>query len=201
MKVFNQIHIQVVNYSLWSAVSARMFSSRARSSHMVHIVWFKYKLPRQQKFRVMNGAHLASSIREELARLCSLAPVGLPNSLLYREPNLGPIKEQDVCRNFALTVGKFVFSNSGNFRAKANPPKPRSCPKRPFGQWMGKNSSSDWDEWYGPWWWRPLRSKKPSAVKSDAEAFDRRRVRPKMLLKVDQSFLGSPEWRAILRSQ
>jgi len=32
---------------------------------------------------------------------------------------------------FALTVGKFVFSNSGNF--KANPPKPRSCPKRPFG--------------------------------------------------------------------
>ena len=42
--------------------------------------------------------------------------------------------KQDVCPNFALTVGKFVFSNSGNFRAKANPPKPRSCPKRPFGQ-------------------------------------------------------------------
>jgi len=26
------------------------------------------------------------------------------------------------CPNFDLTVTKFVFSNSGNFRAKANPP-------------------------------------------------------------------------------
>ena len=28
---------------------------------------------------------------------------------------------------FALTVTEFVLSNSGNFNAKANPPKPRSC--------------------------------------------------------------------------
>ena len=47
-------------------------------------------LPRQQKFRAMNGAHLACPIRGELT-LCSLAPVGLPNSLPYWEPNLGPI--------------------------------------------------------------------------------------------------------------
>ena len=67
----------------------------------------------------------------------------------------GPLGKEDVCLNFVcLTVGKFVFSNSGNFRAKANPPKPRSCPKRPFGQWLGPNSSADWDasaaqmQWY-----------------------------------------------------
>ena len=30
--------------------------------------------------------------------------------------NLG---KQDVCPNLALTAAKFVFSNSGNFRAKA----------------------------------------------------------------------------------
>ena len=46
----------------------------------------------------------------------------------------GPLGKEDVCPNFTLTVGKFVFSNSGNFMAKANPPKPRACPKRPFGQ-------------------------------------------------------------------
>src|SRR6218665_1540615 len=45
-----------------------------------------------------------------------------------------PLGKEDVCPNIALTVGKCVFSNSGNIRAKANPPKPRSCPKRPFGQ-------------------------------------------------------------------
>src|SRR6218665_2922484 len=43
-----------------------------------------------------------------------------------------PLGKQDVCPNFALTAAKFLFSNSGNFRAKANPPKPRSCPKRLF---------------------------------------------------------------------
>ena len=56
------------------------------------------------------------------------------------------IGKEDVCPNFTLKVGKFVFSNSGNFTAKANPPKPRSYPKRPFGQWLGPNSSADWDE-------------------------------------------------------
>src|SRR6218665_1900768 len=79
--------------------------------------------------------------------ICSLAPVWLPNSLPYWEPNLGPIiiGKEDVCPNFALTVGKFVFSNSGNFRAKANTPKPRSCPKRPCIRAInGHNSSADW---------------------------------------------------------
>jgi len=46
----------------------------------------------------------------------------------------GPLLQEDVFPNFALTVTKFVFSNSGNFRAKANLPKPRSCPKCPFWQ-------------------------------------------------------------------
>src|SRR6218665_2243667 len=56
----------------------------------------------------------------------------------------GPLGKQDVCPNSALTAAKFVFSNSDNFRAKANPPKPISCPKRPLGK-MGKNSSADWE--------------------------------------------------------
>src|SRR6218665_4051801 len=30
----------------------------------------------------------------------------------------GPLGKEGVCPNFALTVGKFVFSNSGNFKAK-----------------------------------------------------------------------------------
>ena len=73
-----------------------------------------------------------------------IGPSWEPNLLPYWAPNLGPIREQDVCPNFALTAAKFLFSNSGNSRAKANPPKPWSCPKRPFGQWMGQNSSADW---------------------------------------------------------
>src|SRR6218665_16719 len=61
----------------------------------------------------MNGAHLASPIRGELG--------------YAHWPQLGtqiwdPLGKQDVCPNFALTVAKFVFSNSGNFRAEANPP-------------------------------------------------------------------------------
>jgi len=75
-----------------------------------------------------------------------IGPTWEPNLLPYWALNLGPIRKQDVCPNFALTVTKFVFSNSGNFRAKAYPPKPRSCPKRPFGQWMGKDSSADWEQ-------------------------------------------------------
>src|SRR6218665_111503 len=70
---------------------------------------------------------------------------------------------------FAPTAAKFVFSNSGNFRAKANPPKPRSCPKRPFSdrtkwyrtKWHGQNGTDKmvwdkmvwdkmvWIKWYG----------------------------------------------------
>src|SRR6218665_658171 len=42
----------------------------------------------------------------------------------------GPLGKDDVCPNFALTAAKFLFSNSGNSREKANSPKPRSCPKR-----------------------------------------------------------------------
>src|SRR6218665_1658827 len=60
----------------------------------------------------------------------------------------GPLGKDDVCPNFALTAAKFLFSNSGNSRAKANSPKPRSCPKRPFGQRMGQNSSADWDRMF-----------------------------------------------------
>jgi len=81
----------------------------------------------------MNGTHLASPIRGELGyahwpQLGSQIHCPIGNQIW------GPLGKEDVCPNFALTVGKFVFSNSGNFMAKANPPKPRSSPKRPFGQ-------------------------------------------------------------------
>src|SRR6218665_77670 len=78
-------------------------------------------LPRQQKFRAMNGAHLASPIRGELGyahwpQLGSQIHCPIGNQIW------GPLGKDNVCPNFALTVAKFLFSNSGNFRAKANPP-------------------------------------------------------------------------------
>src|SRR6218665_2292851 len=88
--------------------------------------------PRQRKFRAMNGANLASPIGESLVML--IGPAGNPIYCPIGHQIWGPLGKQDVCPNFALTAAKFVFSNLGNFRAKANPPKPRSCPKRPFGQ-------------------------------------------------------------------
>src|SRR6218665_3662890 len=100
---------------------------------VVTIVLKQKIYPRQQKFRAMNVAHLASPIRGELSyahrpQLGSRihCPIG---NLIW-----GPLGKEDVCPNFALTVCKFVFSNSGNFRAKTNPPKPKSCPQRPFWQ-------------------------------------------------------------------
>src|SRR6218665_3630218 len=75
-------------------------------------------IPRQQKFRAMNGAHLASPIRGELAWLCSLAPAGNPIYCPIGHQIWGPLGKQDLCPNFALTATKFLFSNSGNFRAK-----------------------------------------------------------------------------------
>src|SRR6218665_32340 len=101
-------------------------------------------LPRQQIFRAMNGAHLASPIRGELIyahwpKLGSQIDCPIGNQIW------GPLGKEDLCPNFALTVGKFVFSNSGNFRAKANPPKHRSCPKLPCIRAInGHNSSADW---------------------------------------------------------
>src|SRR6218665_3525554 len=89
----------------------------------------------------MNAAHLAN---QERAWLCSLAPAGNPIYCLIGHQIWGPLGKQDVCPNFALTAAKFLFSNSGNFRAKANLPQPRCCSKRPFGQLMGQNSSADW---------------------------------------------------------
>src|SRR6218665_3161331 len=100
---------------------------RVRACVCVHI--YIYTKPRQQKFRAMNGAHLANAIRGELG-YAHWPQLGTQFIALLG-PKLG---KQDVCPNFALTAAKFVFSNSGNFRAKAIPPKPRSCPKRPFGQ-------------------------------------------------------------------
>src|SRR6218665_3002705 len=72
------------------------------------------------------------------AWLCSLAPAGNPIYCPIGNQIWGPIGKQDVCPNFALTAAKFVFSNSGNFRAKANLPKPRSCSKRHSGNEWGK---------------------------------------------------------------
>src|SRR6218665_3390175 len=87
----------------------------------------------QQKITEMNGAHLASPIRGELG-YAHWPQLGTQFISLLGTQIWGPLGKQDVCPNFALTAVKFLLSNSGNFRAKANPPKPRSCPKRPFGQ-------------------------------------------------------------------
>src|SRR6218665_2323586 len=95
--------------------------------------YFGVGLPRQQTFRAMNGAHLASPIRGELG-YAQWPQLGSQTHCPIGNQIWGPLGKEDVCPNFALTVVKFVFSNSGNFRAKANPPKPRSCPKRPLGQ-------------------------------------------------------------------
>ena len=71
----------------------------------------------------MNGARLASPIRGELG-YAHWPQLGNPIYCPIGQQIWGPLWKQDVCPNFALTVAKFVFSNSGNFRAKANPPKP-----------------------------------------------------------------------------
>src|SRR6218665_3856437 len=91
----------------------------------------------------MNGAHLASPIRGELG-YAHWPQLGSQIYCIIENQIWGPIGKQDLCPNFALTAAKFVFSNSGNFRAKVNPPKPRSCPKRPFGQLVEQNSGADW---------------------------------------------------------
>src|SRR6218665_999000 len=85
----------------------------------------------------MNGAHLASPIRGELG-YAQRPHLGSQIHCPIGNQVWDPLGKEDVCPNFALTVGKFVFSNSGNFRAKANPPKPRSCPKRHSGNEWGK---------------------------------------------------------------
>jgi len=64
---------------------------------------------------------------------------------------------------FALTVKKFVLSNPGNYRAKTNPPKPRTCPTRPFWQWLGPNSSTDWGiPERSPGGWNPYSHTEPA---------------------------------------
>src|SRR6218665_419858 len=62
----------------------------------------------------MNGAHLASPIKGELGyahwpQLGSQIHCPIGNQIW------GPLGKEDVCPNFALTVGTFVCSNSGNF--------------------------------------------------------------------------------------
>ena len=48
-----------------------------------------------------------------------IGPSWEANLLPYWAPIWGPLGKQDLCPNFALTAAKFLFSNSGNFRAKA----------------------------------------------------------------------------------
>jgi len=60
------------------------------------------KKSRQQKFRAMNKAHLASPIRGELGY--GHRPQ-FGSQIAYWKPNLGPLGKEDVCPNFALTVG------------------------------------------------------------------------------------------------
>ena len=90
------------------------------------------------------GTHLASPIMGELG-YADRPQLGYQIYCPIENQFWGPLGKEDVCPNSALTNTIFVFSNSGNFRAKANPPKPRSCPKSTFGQWLWPNSSADWE--------------------------------------------------------
>jgi len=62
----------------------------------------------------MTAAHLAGPIREELGYV-HRPQLGSQIHCPYGNQIRGPLGKEDVCHNFALTVTKFVFSNSGNF--------------------------------------------------------------------------------------
>src|SRR6218665_1905229 len=89
----------------------------------LHMTFVSQKGPDSKKFRAMNGAHLASPIRGELG-YAHRPQFGSQIHCPIGNQIWGPLEKDDGCPNFSLTVGKFVFSNSGNFRAKANSPKP-----------------------------------------------------------------------------
>src|SRR6218665_4005763 len=55
--------------------------------------------PDSKKINEMNGAHLASPIRGELAWLCSLAPAGNPIYCPIGHQIWGPLGKQDLCPN------------------------------------------------------------------------------------------------------
>src|SRR6218665_974971 len=103
----------------WSGLRIKFCDTRAQNP----------SLPRQQKINEMNGAHLVSPIRGELG-YAHWPQLGT-QFIAILGTKFGPHYGNKM---FALTAAKFLFSNSGNFRAKANPPKLRSCPKRQFGQ-------------------------------------------------------------------
>src|SRR6218665_1258190 len=121
---------------LWLPVACGL---RVRACVCIYI----YTKPRQQKFRAMNGAHLASSIRGELGyahwpQLGSQIHCPIGNQIW------GPLGKEDVCPNFALTVGKFVFINSGNLGQRQIRQSP-GLALTPIREMTGPNSSADWD--------------------------------------------------------
>src|SRR6218665_3293916 len=73
----------------------------------------------------------------------SLAPAGNPIYCPIGHQIRGPLGKQDLCPNFALTAAKFVFSNSGNFRAKANLPGQRQICQSP-GLALNAHSGNEW---------------------------------------------------------
>ena len=94
----------------------------------------------------MHGAQLASPIRGEPG-YAHRPQLGSEIHCPAGHKIWGPLGKEDVCPNFALTVGKFVFSNLGNCRAKAkifcqspdltlNAHSGNDC--------IGPNSSADW---------------------------------------------------------
>jgi len=97
------------------------------------------------------GRWLASSIRGELG-YAHWPRLGYKFIALLGTKLIGPIRARRYCPNFALTATKFMLSNSGNFRAKANTLKPRSSPKCPVRQCLGPNSSADWARTYVSTW-------------------------------------------------
>src|SRR6218665_1883624 len=77
---------------------------RVRACVCVHI--YLYTKPRQQKFRAMNGAYLASPIRGELG-YAHWPQLGTQFIALLGTKFRGPLGKQDVCPNFALTAANF----------------------------------------------------------------------------------------------
>ena len=76
------------------ALNIELFYIISRKLSLCGLFWttlYIYTKPRQQNFRAMNGAHLASPIRGSLVML--IGPSWEPNLLPYWAPYLGPIRE------------------------------------------------------------------------------------------------------------
>src|SRR6218665_842704 len=79
-----------------------------------------------------------AQLEESLVML--IGPAGNPIYCPIGHQIWGPLGKQDVCPNFALTAAKFVFSNSGNFRATLGQRQIRQSPRLA----LNAHSGNDW---------------------------------------------------------